>query len=672
MLRSVPMKRLSAVVLERDQRAVLRALGRLGVLHLIRTPAGLETAPLPPVDRSAALRRCDELLARIDNLCRRLDIQLPAEGAAEPPEMSLDRIDAALRPVERQVNELLHDEQQLRQRLGQVAAVQRQVMPFESLDVPLDMLGGSTFLHFAIGSLPAEGLEAVKGRVGPNVLLLPLPETEEGLRPVVAITSSRAKADLESTLQEAGFERATFCGEEGATAATLARDSRHERERVESLLAEAREGIAAFRPEAVATLGELHRAIVTERCILGAQQEFPRTEQTILVRGWAPAKAVPEARAALHEATGGRFALTTQDPRELPDEEVPVLLGHSWILRPFEMIVSGYGLPRYTELEPTLFVAVSYVLMFGMMFGDAGHGAVLVLLGLGMILGVKAQKIKDIGVLVALAGLSSVVFGLLYGECFGFNEAHGWPLPALWREPLAGDGAMALMATSIGIGIAMISLGLVLNMINKFRHGDVVGALLDKFGVAGAVFYWGVLALAAKYAVVTEMGLFWAALVAVVAVPLAAIVLKEPLEFVLARRPGHKKHGHEAEGTSMLEAVLGSLVGAFEAVIAYTANTISFIRLAAYAMSHAAILMATFAIAVQVGSWVPGPGGTALWVLVIILGNVMAILLEGLVALVQAVRLEYYEFFGKFLSGSGRAFEPFRISAGGQGFSAQQ
>jgi len=212
----------------------------------------------------------------------------------------------------------------------------------------------------------------------------------------------------------------------------------------------------------------------------------------------------------------------------------------------------------------------------------------------------------------------------------------------------------------------------VLNMINKFRHGDVVGALLDKFGVAGAVFYWGVLALAAKYTAVTEMGLFWAALVAVVGVPLAAIVLKEPLEFVLARRPGHERHGHEAEGTSMLEAVLGSFVGAFEAVIAYTANTISFIRLAAYAMSHAAILMATFAIAAQVGSWVPGPGGTVLWVLVIILGNVMAILLEGLVALVQAVRLEYYEFFGKFLSGSGRAFEPFRISAGSQGFSAQQ
>ena len=672
MFSAVEMNRLSAVVLERDQRAALRALGRLGVLHLIRTEAGPDTAPLPPVDRSVALGRCDELLTRIDNICRRLEIQLPAEAAGEPQEMSLDRSEAGLKPVERKVHELLHDEQHLRQRLGQVTTVQRQVAPFGSLDLPFGTLGGSTFLHFAIGSLPAENLDALKGRIAPNVLLLSLPQTEEGLQPVVAITSRQARAALEDNLQNAGFERATFCAEAGATVASLARESRQECDRLESELASAREVIAAFRPEAAAALGDLRRTIVAERRILEAQQEFPRTETTVLVRGWAPAKAVAEARAALQQVTGGRFFLTAQDPSEVPDEEVPVLLGHSWILRPFEMIVSGYGLPRYTELEPTLFVAISYVVMFGMMFGDAGHGAVLLLLGLGMVLGVKAPKIKDIGVLLALAGLSSVVFGLLYGECFGFNEKHGWPLPALWNEPLAHEGAMSLMKASICIGIGLISLGLVLNMINKFRRGDVIGGLLDKFGVAGAVFYWGVLALALKYAAVREMGLVWAAIAVVIVLPLAAIVLKEPLEYILARRPGHKGHGHAAEGTSFLEAVLGSLVAAFETIIAYVANTISFIRLAAYAMSHAAILMATFAIAAQVHRAVEGAGGTALWVVVIILGNVMAILLEGLVALVQAVRLEYYEFFGKFFSGSGRAFEPFRISSGSQGMTGQQ
>ena len=672
MFSAVAMKRLSAVVLERDQRAVLRALGRLGVIHLIRTAAGPETAPLPPVDRSAELGRCDELLARIDGIARRLEIELPAEGAAESPELPLSRLEIALRRVEERAIDLLQYEQQLRQQLSQVKVVQQQVAPFESLDVPFDMLGGSMFLHFAIGSLPADNLDAVKSQVGANVLLMPLPQVEEGLQPVVAITSRRAQSALEDTLKNAGFARATFCAVEGATAVTLARDSRKERDRVETVLAKAREDLAAFRPDAVEKLGELRRAIVAERRILGAEQDFPRTQATILVRGWVPARAVPDANATLQQVTQGRFFLAAENPSEVPDEEAPVLLGHSWILRPFEMIVSGYGLPKYRELEPTLFVAISYVLMFGMMFGDAGHGAVLVLLGLGMILAAKAPKIKDIGVLLTLAGLSSVVFGLLYGECFGFNEKHGWPLPALWHEPLAREGSMSLMATSIGIGIGLISLGLVLNMINKFRRGDVVGGLLGKFGVAGAVFYWGVLTLGLKYAAMREMGLVWAMIVAVIVLPLTAIALKEPLEFVLARRAGHKGHGHAAEGGTLLEAVLGSLVETFETLITFTANTISFIRLAAYAMSHAAILMATFAVAAQVGRAIEGPGGDALWILVVVFGNVLAILLEGLVALVQAVRLEYYEFFGKFFSGSGRAFEPFRISAGGQGLSAQQ
>ncbi|MCX5684691.1 MAG: hypothetical protein NT049_13525 [Planctomycetota bacterium] len=664
MFSAVAMKRVSAVVLERDQRAVLRALGRLGVMHLVRTKAGPETAPLAPADRSAELGRCDELLARIDSMARRLEIDLPAEAAAEMPEQPLSYFDAALHRVEERAIDLLQYEQQLRQQLAQVKAVQQQVLPFESLDVPFDMLGGSTFLHFAIGSLPAGNFDAVKGEIGENVLLMQLPQVEEGLQPVVAITSRRTHEALDNTLQNAGFARATFCAEEGATAVSLAGSSCKERDRLETVLAKAREDIAAFRPEAIEKLGELRRAIVAEQRILEAEQEFPRTEATILVRGWVPAKSVPDAQASLHQVTQGRFYLTMQDPREVPDEEVPVLLGHSWILRPFEMIVSGYGLPKYNEIEPTLFVGITYVVMFGMMFGDAGHGLVLVLGGLAAILTAKSAQMKDIGVLVLLAGMSSVVFGLLYGEFFGFNHKHGWPLEPLWAEPL--EGAMNLMITSVGIGIAMISLGVILNMINTFRHGDVLGGIMGKFGVAGGVFYWGVLALLVL-ATQTEFGksgLVWVMIVGVIVLPLAAIAVKEPLEFILARRPGHKGHGHEAEGGTMLEAVLGSLVEAFETLISFTANTISFIRIAAYAMSHAAILMATFAIAEQISQGVKGPLGSVLWVAVIIGGNVVALLLEGVVALVQAVRLEYYEFFGKFFSGSGRAFEPFRISSG--------
>ena len=216
---------------------------------------------------------------------------------------------------------------------------------------------------------------------------------------------------------------------------------------------------------------------------------------------------------------------------------------------------------------------------------------------------------------------------------------------------------MRLMYGAIGIGIGMISLGLILNVINRLRRGDVIGGLLDKFGVVGLLFYWGALALMTQFAALQSRGLVNLALALFVVLPLAGWALKEPIEHCLRRRAGHP----DEPGGGLFAAVTESLVGAFEAVLSYLANTISFVRLAAYAMSHAALLVAAFMMAEKVKHL--AVGGPVLSVLVIILGNLVALVLEGIIASVQALRLEYYEFFGKFFSGSGQAFKPFRLVA---------
>jgi V/A-type H+-transporting ATPase subunit I len=441
---------------------------------------------------------------------------------------------------------------------------------------------------------------------------------------------------------------------QGATAETLSQESRREIRRLDKQLEEINAEVAALAREVASPLVDLERFLATERRVLEAEQNFPRTDSTVLITGWAPAADTSGIQNHLQEVTGGRCIVETSAPDDVPEAEIPVLLRHPRLLRPFEMLVAGYGLPAYRELEPTLFVAVTYVLMFGMMFGDAGHGAVLVIGGLVTLLTGRSAKARDVGLLLVTAGLSSVVFGVVYGSYFGLT---GLKRYALWHDPLEGD-PMALIYTALGIGIVIISLGLVLNMINRFRRRDLVGGFLDKFGVAGAVFYWGVLALILKYAAFKEAGLVELLVVAVIVMPLLAVALKEPIQYALQRRAG--RHTHAA---SFLEACLESAIEAFEAVLGYMANTISFIRLAAYAMSHAAVLMATFVMAAEVAKVSSGPLGGALEILVIILGNVVAILLEGIIAGVQAVRLEYYEFFGKFFSGSGLAFKPFRFAA---------
>jgi V/A-type H+-transporting ATPase subunit I len=292
--------------------------------------------------------------------------------------------------------------------------------------------------------------------------------------------------------------------------------------------------------------------------------------------------------------------------------------------------------------------------MFGMMFGDIGHGLVLVLGGLALVWRGRTEQMRDAGVLLAFAGGASILFGFLYGELFGF-EIHAL---TLWTNPLHGKVTHVLIA-AVGYGVIVISLGLVLNMVNRFRRGDVLGGFLDKFGAAGAVLYWGALAIGLNaWLRDAEIGTVWYVLL--IGVPLVAMFLKEPIQHVLASRAGRKTHA-----ANLFEAIFESAVEVFEALMGYMANTISFVRLAAYAMSHAALLAAALGMG-EVIQKMAGEGlGGVLSVLVIIAFNLLAILLEGIIAAVQALRLQYYEFFGKFFSGTGRAFVPFRLR--GQG-----
>ena len=661
MFSAVAMKRLSVIVLERDERALLRGLGRLGAIHLFRTRAGPDTAPQEPPDHSAQLTRCDDLLARIESLRKRLEIEAETPEVCEPPDMTLDQAEERLKAIETRASDLLRRQQTAQQRWGQATALLEQVAAYEGVDVPVDRLGQAKFLHFALGSLPAKNLDDLREKVGENVVLVPLPE-KGGSQALVAVTSRKGRFALETALEQAGFSRDAPAAPGAASAAEVAEETRREQERLAEELKGLNGATAALAAECAGALADLACLVGVERRILEAEQNFPHTDATVLITGWVPAEDTAALRGHLEEMSGGRCVIEVEDPGDVPEQEIPVLLKHPRLLRPFEMLVTGYGLPGYRELEPTLFVAITYVVMFGLMFGDAGHGGVLVLGGiLALILG-RTPKARDVGLLLVFVGLSSVCFGIVYGSYFGIEELKAY---ALWHDPLEGD-PMSLMFTGIAIGVVIISLGIVLNMINRFRRGDLVGGFMDKFGVAGAVFYWGVLALLLKYAAIRESGLLGVMVVLVIVLPLVAVVLQEPLQYALSRRSGRQPHA-----ASLLEAVMESLIEAFEAVIGYMANTISFVRLAAYAMSHAAVLLATFMMAREVSRMSETFGG-ALSILVIIAGNLVAILLEGIIAAVQALRLEYYEFFGKFFSGSGKAFKPFRFPARREGLSPQE
>lgn len=324
-----------------------------------------------------------------------------------------------------------------------------------------------------------------------------------------------------------------------------------------------------------------------------------------------------------------------EEPGDDLETSPPTRLRNPKILKPFEMFVEMYGLPAYNEMDPTLFVALTYTLMFGIMFGDVGQGACLLIGGLLLY---KFKNMRLAGI-VAVAGIWSVIFGFLYGSFFGFEEL----IPALWMKPM--DNIMTTLMLAIGFGAVLILIAMVLNMINAIRAREYGRLLFNQSGLAGLICY-GFVALCALL-FMTGHGVPATIIIGiVVGVPLVAILLKEPLSHLIER-----KSSIFPEGSKVMFFV-EALVEGFDVVLSYATNTISFVRVGAFALSHAGMMGVVMTLAGL-------EKGSPNW-LVIVLGNMLVAGLEGLVVGIQVLRLEYYEMFSRFYSGTGKPFISFK------------
>jgi V/A-type H+-transporting ATPase subunit I len=356
-----------------------------------------------------------------------------------------------------------------------------------------------------------------------------------------------------------------------------------------------------------------------------------------LLSGWIPEDTLARVRKAI-EQEAPQTALHVEEIGEMPYTgiRIPTLLQNLPLVRAFQDVVSLYSLPSYGEMDPSFFVAVSFCLFFGFMFGDVGHGLVLII-GAAL-LQRKGIMSRSMGTVLKSAGAASMLFGFLYGSVFGVE---GW-LPALWISPM--EDMNQLLGVSLGVGVAVITLGMVLNMISCYRARDFGRLLFDGRGLAGVVLY---LSLAgAGYAAMTGARMPWPSWVlwTLLATLLAVILLRDVLARLLLRQ---QTHGEEGGGLYAFE-VLHNLMS-------FLSNTASFVRLAAFALNHVGLSLAVMMLSDMVRNL---PGGILFKGVIILVGNVVIVGLEGLIVFIQTLRLEYYEFFSKFYRGGGRAFRP--------------
>lgn len=332
--------------------------------------------------------------------------------------------------------------------------------------------------------------------------------------------------------------------------------------------------------------------------------------------------------------------------QQLP-EQPPIKLKNGWFSRPYEMFTTMYGLPTIRDIDPTFLVSVIYSVLFGLMFADVGQGIVLGLVGYFIM---YKRKKMPIGAILARAGFFSVLFGFLFGSVFGYEH---W-LDPLWHafgleekpfEVLAATNTTTILLASVAIGIVVVCLAIVTSIVSKLKRGLVGQALTGSNGVAGLIFYLALVGLVVDI-MLLHSGVATSPLyiVLLIVLPFLVMYMQEPLNGLINERKLHIE--------SVSDLFISGFFEMFVTVLEYLSNTVSFLRVGGFVLAHAGMMSVVSTLAGMAGALAP---------LVMVIGNIFVICLEGLIVAIQALRLNYYEVFSRFFDADGRPFEPLRI-----------
>jgi V/A-type H+-transporting ATPase subunit I len=347
--------------------------------------------------------------------------------------------------------------------------------------------------------------------------------------------------------------------------------------------------------------------------------------------GWTPSDRVPVLAARLADLGGAVAPLPS--PRGI---QPPTATSPGTVRAGFAPLVNTYATVPYADVDPTVLAGLAYVVMFGVMFGDVGHGALLLFAALAIRRGRPKwlARLRPYWQFVAGAGLFSVLFGLLYGECFGPTGL----VPTLWLAPM--EHPVPLLLAGVGLGAVLLAGAYALGTINRIRESGWPAALTAPSGIAGsALFLAAGLAVAGWY-----LSRGWLTAIAVL--------------FALAGL-GLAFTGLLAEAGGGASGAFQALIETFDVVIRLGSNAVSFARLAAFGLTHA--VLSGIVWAATAGLWRHGIAGAAAAIIVFAAGNAVAFSLEALVAGVQALRLEYYELFSRVFQREGRPFRPWHV-----------
>lgn len=587
-----------------------------------------------------------EALSTIDSFYE----QLEDPSQISPELMDIEKAIKTVRAVQDGFRRLEEEKSRLQSEHAEILDPLKIIRPFKNLNFDVSEILNFKYIHYRFGRIEKQYLQKFEKYIYDNLdtLFIKCGEDEMYVYGVYFVPEHQAHK-VHAVYSSMHFERIFIPNEYHGTATEAFEklDTRHR---------EIHKALDANKEASRKFLQDNSTKIVSAKAALDAcSSSFDirklaactpgDTNTFYILCGWMTEK---DALAFQKDIQNDEKIFCLMEDQKAPaTQKPPTKLRNPKLFKPFEMYVKMYGLPAYNEMDPTWFVAITYSFIFGAMFGDVGQGLVLFLGGLFLY---KTKKM-DLAGIISCAGVFSVFFGFMYGSFFGFEDV----LKAIWLKPmnqmmdvpLVGR-LNAVFVIAIGFGMFIILICMVFNIINSIRRGDTEKTWFDSNAVAGLVFYGSI---------VLTIGLFIsgkklpaaAILVIMFGVPLLLMFLKEPLTNLVEKK---SRILPEQKGMFFVQ----SFFELFEVLLSYLSNTLSFLRIGAFAVSHAAMMEVVLMLAGATN------GGSPNWV-VVVLGNIFVCAMEGLIVGIQVLRLEYYEIFSRFYAGNGREFKPFMKAA---------
>lgn len=501
-----------------------------------------------------------------------------------------------------------------------------------NFDMDLALLKDSKYTSITVGRINAESTSEIKNELSnltDELEMFTVP-TDDG-EIITVVTLKEFNDDVYSTLRKFDFEKIEIGNVEGTP---------------EHVISSADSRLLTIESERAAVKGEL-RAVAEqwddEILALKEQLEnekdkneilssFVQTKDAYILEAWVPVKDTEKVEQLVESSSEGHCAFETIEIEGTDDEDVPVLQQNGWYAKPFEYLVDMYSPVRYNEIDPTIFVALTFPFFFGFCLTDAVYGLVVSLIGVVLIKGIGKVKesMNSFGWILVWSGLWAVVLGLLTNGFIGdFPERiMGYRLPTVFAPVEAFKHPDTILIIAIAFGLLYTNLGFIVGAINNLRYGNVKEAIGSQ--ICWFVFEAGIVFLALGY-LMPAIGMAGMALGGILI--LATIVMLI-----------------WANGAYGVMDIFG-----------YMGDVLSYARLLALCLATGGIAMTVNILAAMIDSMVPF-AGIVLAVLIFIFGHIANFAFQVLGAFINALRLNYVEFFSQFfMSGKGK-FEAFKAS----------